>query len=203
MSRTSALALASIIALITPPVALAQPALSASWVASDQTPPRPTPPPTAAAPPQTEARRRPDLPGQPVNVRIEVTITDQRPGEAAVQKTVGLVLADRTNGMVRSVASYRNVGEVPLNVDAEAVLLSNDRNRVLVQIGLDYRLPGVGSETGQAAPERSQAAFIQTTEVRESIRVILESGKPVVVSESADPITDRKVKVEVKATVLQ
>ena len=32
---------------------------------------------------------------------------------------------------------------------------------------------------------------------------MLEDGKPLVISQSADPATDRKVKVEVKATILR
>jgi len=128
-------------------------------------------------------------------VRIEVTITDQRSGEAPVQKTVALVLADRTNGMVRSESQLRSAGSVPLHIDAEAALVEKDR--VLVQIGLEYNVPGAGRDVGQEPPET------RYSQVRESIRAILQDGKPLVVSESADPITDRKVKVEVKATILR
>jgi hypothetical protein len=33
--------------------------------------------------------------------------------------------------------------------------------------------------------------------------VILQNGKPLVVSQAADPTTDRKMTVEVKATILK
>lgn len=203
MGRTSTLALVTVLVFAAPTLMFARSGPTTMVAVSDQTPPKPAQAPKAEPPPTPSGARRLNLPGQPVNVRIEVTITDQRPGEAPIHKTVGLVLADRTNGMVRSVASYRNVGDVPLNVDAEAVLVDNNRNQVFVQIGLDYRLPGIGTEAGQTAPEKGQMQFIQTTQIRESIRVILENEKPVVVSESADPITDRKVRVEVKATILR
>ena len=160
--------------------------------------PRPTQTPQAEQPaPRPQAAPRPllSLPGQAVNARIEVTITDQRSGEAPIQKTVALVLADRTNGMVRSLSTIRGSGSVPLHIDAEAALVEKDR--VLVQIGLDYNLPGATREAGQPPPE------MLGSQIRESIRAILTDGQPLIVSESADPITDRKVTVEVKATILR
>jgi hypothetical protein len=33
--------------------------------------------------------------------------------------------------------------------------------------------------------------------------VILQNGKPLIISQSADPVSDRKVVVEVKATILK
>ena len=42
-----------------------------------------------------------------------------------------------------------------------------------------------------------------TPNINESLSVILEDGKPMLISQSADPVTDRKVKVEVKATILK
>jgi len=179
----------------------------ASWAQPPATPPATVPPTQtppavqAPAPPKPSPPRLLSLPGQAVNVRIEVTITDQQSGEAPVQKTVALVLADRSNGMVRSESwlrsagsTPRSVGSVPLHIDAEAALVANDR--VFVQIGVEYNLPGV-AEAGQPPPDT------RGSEIRESIRAILQDGKPLVVSESADPITDRKVKVEVKATILR
>jgi hypothetical protein len=41
------------------------------------------------------------------------------------------------------------------------------------------------------------------TDISESLTVILEDGKPLVVSQSADPGSDRKVRVEIKATILK
>jgi hypothetical protein len=39
--------------------------------------------------------------------------------------------------------------------------------------------------------------------INQSQTVIMTSGKPLIVSQAADPISDRKVTVEVKATVLK
>ena len=42
-----------------------------------------------------------------------------------------------------------------------------------------------------------------TPNINESLTVILDDGKPMVVSQSADPVTNRKVKVEAKITLLK
>jgi hypothetical protein len=39
--------------------------------------------------------------------------------------------------------------------------------------------------------------------MNQSLTVILQSGKPLIVSQAADPVSDRKVVVEVKATILK
>lgn len=145
------------------------------------------------------------LPGQPVNVRVEITITDQQPGSGPVQKTVALVLADRTQGMVRSEVNQTDIGSVPLNVDAQVSVVDTDH--VLTRIALDYNLPGkaaLGQGPRPAPNEPSPpSAFTRKSEVKEQIATLLQSGRPIVISESADPLTDRKVKVEVKATILK
>ena len=86
--------------------------------------------------PQPERRRTSILEGQPVNVRIEITITDQQPGSAPIQKTVTLVLADRTRGMVRSESNQVGIGSVPLRADARVSVVDSgqgprgDRDRL-------------------------------------------------------------------------
>ena len=41
------------------------------------------------------------------------------------------------------------------------------------------------------------------TEINQSLTVVLQSGKPMLISQAADPVSDRKVIVEVKATILK
>jgi hypothetical protein len=41
------------------------------------------------------------------------------------------------------------------------------------------------------------------TSMNQSLTVVLQSGKPLIVSQAADPVSERKVLVEVKATVLK
>jgi hypothetical protein len=40
-------------------------------------------------------------------------------------------------------------------------------------------------------------------QLNESMTLILDSGKPTVVSQAADPISDRRIAVEVTATILR
>src|SRR5438132_12665687 len=93
--------------------------------ADDQAPPPPPPPPatmrspTAPPPPPPPPPRR----GQPINVRVEVIITDQRGSAAPAKKTVSIIVGDQQNGMIRSESFIPNIGSVPLHVDAEPEIL--------------------------------------------------------------------------------
>jgi hypothetical protein len=177
----------------TPPPAAAKPA----------TAPKPDQPPPPARPEGqgvTLAPARRPGPGQPVNVRIEFTINDQLGTAAPAQKTISLILADRQEGMIRSEGIMPGYGSVQLNVDAEVSILTQGpqpgfENKIFARLGLSYDLidPKASSSERQS----------RTTQIRESLTVLLESGKPMVLSQSADPITDRKVTVEVKATIVK
>jgi hypothetical protein len=138
--------------------------------------------------------------GQPVNIRVDVTITDQRGGTAALKKTVSVVTADRLVGFIRSTANYRDIGPVPLNVDTEPELLSDGSGKIRLGVNLQYTLPG--GVTG-ASSESTNSGPLRSTEIRENLAVILESGKPIVVAQSADPVGDRQVVIELKATILR
>ena len=123
--------------------------------------------------------------GQPVNVKLDLTITDQLgPGDPA-KKTVSLIVADRTVGSIRSTAN--NV-RATLSVDANPQILSN--GNVRVQLGVEYNpQKGDGPPTGSGLNQR--------------ITLVLVPGKPVVLSQAADPLSDRKITVEVKAEILK
>jgi hypothetical protein len=133
--------------------------------------------------------------GQPVNVRLDLTITDSRGDQPAITKTVTMTLADRHNGRirtqgdVRTPAGFRNV---ILNVDCQASIIPREA-RARVMLTIEYR-----PVAGEAESERNA-----TPHINESLTVILDDGKPMVVSQSADPVTDRKVKVEAKITLLK
>jgi hypothetical protein len=177
--------------------ALAQPPATPSPVPRTMAPAPVTAPPAAAAPsaPPTLVRQ-----GQPVNVRLDVTITDQqRNGATALKKTVSIVTADGMGGRIRSQANYINIGEVPLNVDAEPEIMPNDKVRV--RVNLQYDLPASGDATG--AELTKVAGPLRKTQIQENLALILENGKPLVAAQSADPVGDRQVTVEVKATILR
>jgi len=186
--------------------------LSAPAFAQPQPEPQtPRPPRTVTAPSapgsQTPATIAPPAPaslvrreGQPINVKVEVTITDQRGGTPALKKTVTVVTGDNMNGFIRSSANYTNIGTVPLNVDTEPQLLADGKIRL--RVNLEYDLPApaaIGPAEGVPATER----LLRVTQIRENLALILESGKPIVAAQSADPVGDRQVTIEVKATVLR
>jgi len=120
---------------------------------------------------------------QAANIRIELTITDQRTDAQTAPKTVTLLVEDRQNGRLRT-----GRGNAALNVDARPEIVREGRVRVM--ISLEY--------TPQDSPERSIQPPIQAM-----VTALLEDGKALLVSQSADPISDRKVRVEVKATIVR
>lgn len=164
-------------------------------------------PPAQDAPKLTAPRELPSRPEPLANVRLDVTITDQRASGQPTTKTVSLVLSHGAHGRIRTTGDVRvpvqiqgsdgaaqtnyMMRPVALNVDAHPVFVS--ANRVRATVTLEYK--PTGGEAEDQAP--------LTTTISEMFTVILEDGKPLVVSQSADPTTDRRVRVEVKATILK
>jgi len=134
--------------------------------------------------------------GQAVNVRVELTITDQRGDATPVTKTVSMTVADRYNGRIRTQGDVRTpTGSrtVILNVDAQPSILPREA-RARVMLTIEYR-PAAGAEV--------ESEGSNTPNINESFAVILDDGKPMLVSQSADPVTNRKVKIEAKITLLK
>ena len=129
-----------------------------------------------------------------VNVRVELTITDQRGTGTPLTKSITMTMMDtansriRTGGDVRTPLGFR---PVTLNVDASPRLHKDGKIRL--DMTIEYRPTAAESDTEQST----------TPTINESISVLLEDGKSILVSQSADPATDRKVKVEVKATIVR
>src|SRR5262245_446671 len=162
------------------------------------TPAAEQPTPAGLAIPPPAAPPAPRRQGQPVNVRIDVTITDQKDGAAALKKTVSVVTADNMGSFIRSTANYSGIGDVPLNVDVSPELIADGKIRV--NVNLQYDLPGSVSSQPNETPG---AGTLRRTQIRENLAVILESGKSVTVAQSADPVGDRQVTIDVKATILR
>ena len=137
-------------------------------------------PSVPAKTPEAQAQR--SAPAQAANIRVELTITDQRSDGQTPPKAVTLLIEDRQSGRIRT-----GRGNAALNVDARAEIVREGRIRVMVT--LEY--------TPQEPDRQTQPP------VQESVTALLEDGKPLVVSQSADPISDRKVRVEVKATIVR
>ncbi|MEX2270927.1 MAG: hypothetical protein WD690_05625 [Vicinamibacterales bacterium] len=150
---------------------------------------------------------------QATNVRLDITINDQSAAGQPIRKTISLLIADGEGGRVRStgtltqqyvgpgmvtpdgkpIISVRPVGEVQLNVDAHVKLLAEDRIRT--GITLEYT-------PGGAAPLPADTAVTHSP-LNQSVTVILTNGKPLVITQAADPLSDRKITVEVTGTILR
>ena len=177
--------------------------LLATGVVSGQQPAAPTPAAekAAAAAPEPAVPRAPA--GQPVNVKLDLTITDQAGSGEPSRKVITLIVADRQNGYIRSKGSVwlseRRGFNVTINVDARPEILRE--NSVRVDLGLEYQpTPPTAGVTNASAgsPITSDA-----TNLNQRIGVILESGKSLVISQAVDPASDRKVSVDLKATILK
>ncbi|HEY3886355.1 MAG TPA: hypothetical protein VGL62_14165 [Vicinamibacterales bacterium] len=87
-----------------------------------------------------------------------------------------------------------NYRDVTINVDALPAILSKEPDKVRVSFRLEY-LPKSAGGAEDVQPGMAQ--------LNESMTLILDSGKPTVVSQAADPISDRRIAVEVTATILR
>jgi hypothetical protein len=182
------------------------------------------PPPPPAAPPEGGPRpsTRPQQPPRPaivaaapgvgpyvakdVNIRVEATITESRGEQTLGRKVISVTLRDGDTGSVRSSAlvpqpkfggspDEQGLTRAPLNMDATVFL--REGGRVLARVTLEYNRGSV--EIGNSGAQR--AAF--DSGIRQSVSVMLENGKPLVVAQSADPEGDRRVTLELKATILK
>lgn len=160
--------------------------------------PAPGQPPNVPVAPQPPAAPRPEpVPTQ--SVRIDVSITDSLSAGAPVKKVVTMLVADNRNGRIRSTNFVRfseAPGQVPsqtpvtLNVDARPILRGD--NRIQIDLTIEY-MP--------EAPQGSSG--LRPSSITESLSALVPDGKPTLLSQSADPVTDRKVSIEVTATVVK
>mgnify|MGYP000268177857 CR=1 FL=1 len=132
------------------------------------------------------------------NVQIELTLTDQTGNAPAEKKTVSMIVASSSLGKVRTAGTIRPQADAPypvmLNVDARPYL--NADGSVNLELTIEYYpLKDAGTEK-EGVKQRPSG-------INQSQTVVLQNGKPLAISQAADPITDRKVIVEVKATVLK
>jgi hypothetical protein len=126
------------------------------------------------------------------NVRVELAIAETA-GGATTNKTVLLITSNGRRGSVRSDMSSPSEGSnIELNVDALPSVLSDEQ--IFLELTFLY------------TPQRSTdaaAGGARSTGLTEQLSVFLTDGKPLLVSQSADPRGDRKVTVQVTATVMK
>jgi len=132
------------------------------------------------------------------NVQIELTLTDQAGAAVPDKKTVSMVVSSGNWGKIRSTGNVRPAGETPLIVqlDVDARPFVSVDGPIQLELTLNYSPPGAQT------PDKDNARA-RPTSINQSLTVVLQSGKPLVISQAADPVNDRKVIVEVKATVLK
>jgi hypothetical protein len=169
--------------------------LATAAVALAQSPaPSPSPRPSPA-PKKEEAPATPRRPAQLANVRLDIKITERRGGAEPVTKLVSMSVADQEQGLSRSVARVpqgMGFNDVPLHVDARPVI---DGTKVRLRLSIDYAV--------QDASGGEQTPHVSTFNVREAVTVVLENGRPMMIADAADPMSDRRVQVEVTATILR
>jgi hypothetical protein len=156
---------------------------------------------TPSSPAAVETKPQPGAPATDVrrrNVNIELAISDQTGSAAPIKKVVTLIVADRQKGSVRSSGNAMLPKDEPasmplehetLNVDATPTVHADDS--VLLALALEYR------------PERAEPQNGGRAQLNERMSVTLESGKPMVISRSADPGSSRRITVEITATVMK
>jgi hypothetical protein len=185
------------------------PGTSAASMASAQerTSPAPTPPPRPPAPPAAPAP--PDAPTAPpqapppprpgsqvtANVQLDVVITDTISGSPEA-KTLTLVLRSGGSGTVRTSGGVVRGGvgvPVRMAIDAQVRLIQTD----LIEASLVFEYQAASPPD----PASSESRPTGPAEVTERIQTNLRNGRKVLVSRSADPVTNRTVTVELTATI--
>jgi hypothetical protein len=122
---------------------------------------------------------------------VDLAITEDGGGGPAVKKSVSAVAADGFNASVREVAMAQAKDPVPLNLDAFPAILAN--GKVRLQCSIQY----LSVQSRDSADTRAR------TDIKQNFVLILDSGKTQVVTQATDPVTDRRVTVEVTATILR
>jgi len=166
--------------------------------------PGPLPAPRAPQAPRATRPVAPDAPapdevrhsrGQPVNLRLEFTVTDQIGAAPPVRKTITMNVADGESGRIRTNAEVHRKNAamtvVPLSVDAYPAI---EGGKIRLRASLEYQLLKDEPEPGVPAGK---------TSITQSVTSILTDGVAAILSQSADPLTDRKVTLEVKATIIK
>jgi hypothetical protein len=139
---------------------------------------------------------------QPLNVKLDVTITDQMgPGEPA-RKTISMLVAD---GSVGSIRSSGNSVRAALNVDANPQILPNGNIRL--QLGLEYNPKQTGGPAQTVKTSGGETVQLPAepggSSLNQRVSIVLHPGRPLVLSQAADPVSDRKITVEVRAEILK
>ena len=163
--------------------------------------PQPTPakPPTPmAVPPPAPPEPQKSAPAKMINVQVEVTISDQIGSAPPNKKTVQLITSDSSVGRIRSRADAQSPRGGPmivnLNIDAFPRVVGD---QVQLNLTIEY------NPLKTSAEGSNEEKGITPTQLNQQLSIVMTSGKWMTVSQAADPVTDRKIIVECKATILK
>ena len=121
------------------------------------------------------------------NVKVELALNDMGATDNSAKRTITMMLVDGAAGQIRSTGP----SGTSLNVDAQPHVRPD--GKIWLNFSLQY-YPAVESSGGNAR---------QPAVLNEAMTVVLVDAKPMLVSQSADPRGDRRVSVEVTATVVK
>ena len=119
--------------------------------------------------------------------------------DAAYSCGVTMIMSSGRSGQIRTTNQVGGF-DVELNVDAQASTKINPPGfsgpiQIYTSITVQY-MPAPIPDTSSRGPSKPSG-------LHQSIQFALLDGKPMLISQSADPVTDRKVTLEVTATVLK
>jgi hypothetical protein len=178
------------IAAQAPPAAPARPATPAPGTA----PAVPAPPaapavavPPTAAPPQFVRAGQGSAP--PRNIRFDIAITETG-GSKPTAKTISLTVSDSNgNGSVRNLVKAPGDSTVSLNVDVRAVQ-AFEGGAVRASVNVEYQ---------PYTPDASAAS----SGIQSSITSMFQDGRRTQILQTSDPLSDRRITIEVMMTVLK
>lgn len=155
----------------------------------------PAPKPAAAPAPATPMvapmpPTAPRPPGQMINVRIEVTLSDS----LGAPKVLTMTVADQASGMNRTTAVSvpgASLIEYSFNADASPDVVGN---RIRLRLTADAVVPVAADKA---------TAIIPRLALRQSQTVILNDGETVEIARASDPASTRTFVLAVKATILR
>jgi hypothetical protein len=124
------------------------------------------------------------------NVRLEIKISDTlNSGSPETAKVVSMLILDGRSGQVRSTSDSGVI-----NVDARPTIRPD--GRIYLQLGFEYR-PELTTQQAQQTGTSRIAMY------NETLNLVVVDGKSILASQSADPRSDRKVVIEITATVIK
>ena len=155
------------------------------WAQQPAPPKAPAAPaaPAASTPPAPPAVD-PEAGGQPINIRLDVSVIDQTPQGVTQPKSLMVMLVDRAMGRTRAAFEDRSVA-----VDARPMIVDG---RIRVNLTIQSDQHGIRMVQGNENA---------TVNWRNSFALLLENAKPMVALETMDAVTKRKMSIEVKATI--